>query len=60
MQVLIWLLVLVEKGVELGEHYLVNFTAQHGFIAPGKSEDGNGDEISPKNMSFAIGVGYRF
>ena len=47
-------------GVELGEHYLVNFTAQHGFIAPGKSEDGNGDEISPKNMSFAIGVGYRF
>ena len=42
-------------GVELGEHYLVNFTAQHGFLNPFKDDDDNS-----KNMSFAIGVGYRF
>ena len=49
-------------GVELGEHYLVNFTAQHGFICPldGDMYNNKGDKISPKNMSFAIGVGYRF
>ena len=46
-------------GVELGEHYLVNFTAQHGFICPTDYPSGyNGDK--EKNMSFAIGVGYRF
>ncbi|MDM8209000.1 porin family protein [Bacteroides gallinaceum] len=46
-------------GVELGEHYLVNFTAQHGFITPYDFGD-NYDGDKPKNMSFAIGVGYRF
>lgn len=46
-------------GLELGEHYLVNFTGQNGFIAPRDYSDGyDGDK--PKNMSFAIGVGYRF
>lgn len=46
-------------GVELGEHYLVNFTAQHGFICPTDYPSGyEGDK--EKNMSFAIGVGYRF
>lgn len=46
-------------GVELGEHYLVNFTAQHGFITPYDFPSGyNGDK--PKNINFAIGVGYRF
>ena len=49
-------------GVELGEHYLVNFTAQHGFIDPFDYDRYNnkGDKIHPKNMNFAIGVGYRF
>ena len=46
-------------GVELGEHYLVNFTAQHGFITP-YDFDSDYDGDKPKNMSFAIGVGYRF
>lgn len=46
-------------GLELGEHYLVNFTGQNGFITPYDFLDGyDGDK--PKNMSFAIGVGYRF
>lgn len=46
-------------GLELGEHYLVNFTGQNGFITPYDFADGyDGDK--PKNMSFAIGVGYRF
>lgn len=46
-------------GLELGEHYLVNFTGQNGFITPYDFDDGyDGDK--PKNMSFAIGVGYRF
>ena len=46
-------------GLELGEHYLVNFTGQNGFITPYDFPDGyDGDK--PKNMSFAIGVGYRF
>ena len=46
-------------GLELGEHYLVNFTGQNGFITPYDFVDGyDGDK--PKNMSFAIGVGYRF
>lgn len=43
-------------GVELSEHYLVNFTGQHGFISPN-----NWDELEDyKNMTFSIGVGYRF
>ena len=46
-------------GLELGEHYLVNFTGQNGFITPYDFVDGyDGDK--PKNMNFAIGVGYRF
>lgn len=46
-------------GLELGEHYLVNFTGQNGFITLYDFPDGyDGDK--PKNMSFAIGVGYRF
>lgn len=46
-------------GVELGEHYLVNFTGQNGFISPFNYPDGyNGDKA--KNMNFSIGVGYRF
>lgn len=43
-------------GVELSEHYLVNFTGQHGFISP-NNWDGGEDY---KNMTFSIGVGYRF
>lgn len=46
-------------GVELGEHYLVNFTGQNGFITPYHFED-NYDGDKPRNMNFAIGVGYRF
>ena len=46
-------------GVELGEHYLVNFTGQNGFITPYDFGDGyKGDK--PKNMTFSIGLGYRF
>lgn len=44
-------------GVELGEHYLVNFTGQNGFICPFDLPDG---ADKPKNMNFSIGVGYRF
>lgn len=54
-------------GLEIGEHYLVNLTGQYGFIKPLKEdvykydETGKkGDKISPKNMSFAITVGYKF
>lgn len=46
-------------GIEWREHYLANFTAQHGFITPYDFGSGySGDK--PRNMSFAIGVGYRF
>ena len=46
-------------GVELGEHYLVNFTGQNGFITPYDfPSEYDGDK--PKNMTFTIGVGYRF
>lgn len=46
-------------GLEIGEHYLVNLTGQNGFITPYDFEDGyEGDK--PKNMTFSIGVGYRF
>lgn len=44
-------------GVELGDHYLVNFTGQNGFICPFDVPDG---ADKPKNMNFSIGVGYRF
>lgn len=46
-------------GLEIGEHYLVNLTGQNGFICPFDYPDGyDGDK--PKNMTFSIGVGYRF
>jgi len=46
-------------GLEIGEHYLVNLTGQNGFISPYDFPDGyDGDK--PKNMTFSIGVGYRF
>lgn len=41
-------------GLELSDHYLINLTGQNGFISP---VDGGDD---PKNMTFSIGVGYRF
>lgn len=44
-------------GLEVGEHYLVNLTGQNGFICPWDTEDG---EDKSKNMTFSIGVGYRF
>ena len=40
-------------GLELSDRYLINLTGQNGFI----SVDGGDD---PKNMTFTIGVGYRF
>lgn len=40
-------------GLELSDRYLINLTGQNGFISP---VDG-GDS---KNMTFSIGVGYRF
>ena len=46
-------------GLEIGDHYLVNLTGQNGFISPFDYPDGyDGDK--PKNMTFSIGVGYRF
>lgn len=46
-------------GLEIGEHYLANLTGQNGFISPYDFPDGyDGDK--PKNMTFSIGVGYRF
>lgn len=46
-------------GLEVGEHYLINLTGQNGFITPFDYPDGyDGDK--PKNMSFAISLGYRF
>lgn len=44
-------------GLEISEHYLVNLTGQNGFICPWDDID-EGDK--PKNMTFSIGVGYRF
>lgn len=46
-------------GFELADHYLVNFTGQHGFISPFDFPDGYEGDRS-RNMSFSIGVGYRF
>lgn len=53
-------------GLEFG-HYLVNLSGQYGFIKPLNGdmykydETGKkGDKISPKNMNFAITVGYKF
>lgn len=43
-------------GLEIGEHYLVNLTGQNGFISPNNYDDG----ADYKNMTFSIGVGYRF
>ena len=46
-------------GLEIGDNYLVNLTGQNGFISPFDYPDGyDGDK--PKNMTFSIGVGYRF
>ena len=46
-------------GLEIDDHYLVNLTGQNGFISPFDYPDGyDGDK--PKNMTFSIGVGYRF
>lgn len=46
-------------GLELGERYLVNLTGQNGFICPVDFPAGyKGDK--PKNMTFTIGLGYRF
>lgn len=41
-------------GLELSDRYLINLTGQNGFISP---VDGG---VDPKNMTFTIGVGYRF
>lgn len=41
-------------GLELSDRYLINLTGQNGFISPIGVENG------PKNMTFTIGVGYRF
>lgn len=41
-------------GLELSDRYLINLTGQNGFISP---VDGGDDR---KNMTFTIGVGYRF
>lgn len=43
-------------GLEISEHYLVNLTGQNGFICPWDIDEGD----KPKNMTFSIGVGYRF
>lgn len=43
-------------GLELSEHYLINLTGQNGFICPWDVDEGD----KPKNMTFSIGVGYRF
>lgn len=49
-------------GFELAERYLINLTGQNGFICPFNSDviSEDGDKISPKNMNFAISVGYLF
>lgn len=43
-------------GLELSDRYLINLTGQNGFICPWDVEEGD----KPKNMTFSIGVGYRF
>lgn len=43
-------------GLELSDHYLINLSGQNGFISP-NNIDGFEDY---KNMTFTIGVGYRF
>lgn len=43
-------------GVELNEHYLINLSGQNGFISPNNWDD----DVDYKNMTFSIGVGYRF
>lgn len=46
-------------GVELSEHYLINLTGQNGFITPYDfPNEYKGDK--PRNMTFTIGLGYRF
>lgn len=46
-------------GLELNERYLINLSGQNGFISPYNYPDGyEGDKA--KNMTFSIGVGYRF
>lgn len=49
-------------GVELAERYLISLNGQNGFINPFNRDQINkdGDKISPKNMNFAISVGYLF
>lgn len=49
-------------GVELAERYLISLNGQNGFICPfnGDVIDDDGNKISPKNMNFAISVGYIF
>ena len=44
-------------GLELSDHYLINLTGWNGFICPWDTEEG---EDKCKNMTFSIGVGYRF
>ncbi len=54
-------------GLEFG-HYLVNLSGQYGFINPINEKgrmgdlmyDENDKKLSPKNMNFAITVGYKF
>lgn len=43
-------------GLELSDRYLINLSGQNGFISP-NNYDGGKDY---KNMTFSIGVGYRF
>lgn len=43
-------------GFELSDRYLINLTGQNGFICPFDVDEGD----KPKNMSFAISLGYRF
>lgn len=47
-------------GVELAERYIINFTGENGFINPADAIDENDNIVSPKNMTFTIGVGYIF
>ena len=49
-------------GLEVGDHWLVNLTGQNGFINvfDGIEFYDETDKLSPKNMTFTIGVGYRF
>lgn len=47
-------------GLELADRYLINLTGQNGFISPSDAVNEDGDKVSPKNMTFTIGVGYIF